>query len=223
MDADTTSGRMGHENILSHFKNGDAQILVGTQMITKGLDFENVTLVGIIAADMSLNVDDYRAPERTFDLITQVIGRAGRAKKKGKAIIQTYNPEDETIILSSLQNYRAFYDEEISVRSLLKYPPFFEFIKIQTSANNKMNSQKVCEMIHNEVSLLIKQSGFDAHIFNVGESPLFKINGNFRYRFMIKAPYKKSFYESLHKIYEKYINFNNDVSVLIDVNPINSY
>ncbi|MBR2404512.1 MAG: primosomal protein N', partial [Clostridia bacterium] len=106
MDADTTSGRMAHENVLNHFRNGDADILVGTQMITKGLDFDNVTLVGIVAADMSLNLDDYRACERTFDLITQVVGRCGRASKKGKAIVQTYNPDDDTIVLSSMQDYK---------------------------------------------------------------------------------------------------------------------
>ncbi|MBQ4526551.1 MAG: primosomal protein N' [Clostridia bacterium] len=222
MDADTTSGRFGHENILTHFKNGDADILVGTQMITKGLDFDNVTLVGIIAADMSLNLDDYRAQERTFDLITQVIGRAGRAKKQGKAIIQTYNPEDDTIVLSGNQDYKSFYEEEIIVRRLLMYPPFTEFIKIQFSGNNKSECKTICDKFYKDLNSVVDKNTFVGEIFNVSESPLFRINGKYRYRFIIKTPYKKEFYNTLHSIYQKYLH-NNNVSIMIDVNPVNSY
>ena len=112
MDADTTSARHSHEQFISAFRNGDADILIGTQMITKGLDFKNVTLVGIIAADMSLNLDDYRAAERTFDLSTQVIGRAGRGDKDGRAVIQTYNPENETVSMIRIISNPDLYDQQ---------------------------------------------------------------------------------------------------------------
>lgn len=223
MDADTTSGRMAHENVLSHFRNGDADILVGTQMITKGLDFDNVTLVGIVAADMSLNMDDYRACERTFDLITQVVGRTGRAQKKGRAVIQTYNPEDETIRLSAKQDYKAFYKEEISVRKMLMYPPFTEFIKIQFSGREKSKVKLIADKFYADVKNSAITQEFTGELYHVSESPLFKINGKYRYRFIIKTPYKKNFCESLHHIYDKYIINRDDVSVSIDVNPNNTY
>jgi len=223
MDADTTSGRMAHENVLNHFKSGDADILVGTQMITKGLDFANVTLVGIVAADMSLNVDDYRAAERTFDLITQVVGRCGRAEKEGLAIVQTYNPDDETILLSAAQDYKSFYEEEISIRRMLLYPPFTEFIKIQFSGNNKNDTKAFADKFYSDVSELTMTHDFVGEIYNVSESPLFRLNGKYRYRFMLKTPYKKEFYSALHNIYNKYIKNRSEISISIDVNPVNSY
>lgn len=220
MDADTTAGRMGHENILNHFKNGDADILVGTQMITKGLDFANVTLVGVMAADMSLNMDDYRAGERTFDLITQVIGRAGRAYKSGRAIIQTYNPDDDTIILSSKQDYNAFYDEEIAIRRMLLYPPFTEFIKIQFSGINRQALRQCAEKFRKDVMELLDDDFF-GDIYKVSEAPVFKVNGKYRYRFMMKTPYKKKTYDILHNVYDKYLHVR-DISITIDVNPIST-
>ncbi len=223
MDADTTSGRMAHENVLKQFGSGKADILVGTQMITKGLDFDNVTLVGIVAADMSLNIDDYRACERTFDLITQVTGRTGRGDKTGRAIIQTYNPDDETIILSATQDYKSFYKEEISIRRMLMYPPFTEFIKIQFSANDKSIAKKLADEFYAKVDLLIKSSNFSGELFPVAESPLFRLNGRYRYRFILKAPYKKALYDSLREIYDIFLSGKDDVSVTIDVNPNNLY
>jgi len=223
MDADTTSGRMAHENVLSQFGSGKADILVGTQMITKGLDFSNVTLVGIVAADMSLNIDDFRACERTFDLITQVVGRTGRGEKSGSAIIQTYNPDDETIILSAAQDYKSFYNEEISVRKMLMYPPFSEFIKIQFSGTDKIKVKTIADEFYNKVSHLIESNDFNGDIFPVAESPLFRLNGRYRYRFMLKTPYKKNLYNSLREIYNTYISNRDDVNISIDVNPNNLY
>ncbi len=123
MDLDTTSGKDGHEKILAAFANHEADILVGTQMIVKGHDFPDVTLVGIIAADMSLNASNYRAAERTFILLTQAAGRAGRDGKKGEVVIQTYSPEHYSIVTSASQDYKAFYNEEIMYRQMLSYPP----------------------------------------------------------------------------------------------------
>ena len=223
MDADTTSGRMAHENVLNHFRNGDADILVGTQMITKGLDFDNVTLVGIVAADMSLNLDDYRACERTFDLITQVVGRCGRASKKGKAIVQTYNPDDDTIVLSSMQDYKKFYAEEIAVRRMLEYPPFTEFIKVQFSGTDKNKVYDLGQRFWQNSKAICEQTECTRIIYPLAESPLFKLNGKFRYRFMIKTPYKRNFYDALRNVYDKFVTNREDVTITIDVNPNNSY
>ncbi len=223
MDADTTAGRMAHENVLNHFRSGDADILVGTQMITKGLDFDNVTLVGIVAADMSLNIDDYRACERTFDLITQVVGRCGRASKTGKAIVQTYNPDDETIVLSSMQDYKKFYDEEIAVRRMLEYPPFTEFIKVQFSGADKNKVHNLANRFWQSTKAICDQAECARCIYPLAQSPLFKLNDKFRYRFMIKTPYKRNFYDALRDVYDKYITNRDDVNITIDVNPNNSY
>ncbi len=223
MDADTTSGRMGHENILSTFKKGEADILVGTQMITKGLDFDNVTLVGIVAADMSLNMDDYKACERTFDLITQVIGRAGRARKSGRAIIQTYNPDDETIIYSANQDYKGFYDQEIQIRQMLAYPPFTEFIKVQFTGTSDSETKHAAKEFYKSVVGSLNNLNQNITIYDVSESPVFKINNKYRYRFLIKTPYNREVYNILHVIYDKSLNKYNDVSISVDVNPINTY
>ena len=118
MDADTVSATHSHEKLLARFEREKIPILVGTQMVAKGLDFENVTLVGVAAADFSLYVDDYRAAERTFSLLTQVVGRAGRGEKAGRAIIQTYTPENEVILAAARQDYDAFYEQELPLRRL---------------------------------------------------------------------------------------------------------
>ena len=137
MDLDTTRKKEGHANILAAFANQEADILIGTQMIVKGHDFSKVTLVGVLAADLSLNISDYRASERTFQLLTQAAGRAGRGEKPGEAIIQTYQPEHYSIQAAMHQDYRAFYEEEIGYRKLLGYPPVSNLLAIHGSCGNE--------------------------------------------------------------------------------------
>ena len=137
MDLDTTRKKEGHANILAAFANQEADILIGTQMIVKGHDFPKVTLVGVLAADLSLNISDYRASERTFQLLTQAAGRAGRGEKPGEAIIQTYQPEHYSIQAAMHQDYRAFYEEEIGYRKLLGYPPVSNLLAIHGSCGNE--------------------------------------------------------------------------------------
>ena len=131
MDADTTKTKDSYEKILSAFGNGEADILVGTQMIVKGHDFPNVTLVGVLAADLSLSVGDYRAAERTFQLLTQAAGRAGRGELPGEVVIQTYQPEHYAVIHAANQDYEAFYEEEILFRDLMGYPPMAHMLAVQ--------------------------------------------------------------------------------------------
>ncbi len=219
MDADTTSGRLNHETILKSFGEGKADILVGTQMITKGLDFENVTLVGIVAADMSLSVDDFRAGEKTFDLITQVAGRAGRSSKKGYAIIQTYNPEDEVIIHSANQDYKSFYENEIQTRMLLMYPPFSEFINFVFSCKNQNDAKNEAESFYKNLMVELKNTDLSVAGFPPCEAPMYMLNGKYRYRFILKTPYKKDIYSVIDKIYKKHLSGKKEVTISIDVNP----
>lgn len=137
MDMDTTSAKDGHEKILAAFNNNDADILVGTQMIVKGHDFPNVTLVGILAADMSLYASDYRAAERTFQLLTQAAGRAGRGEKAGEVVIQTYTPDHYSILTAQNQDYRAFYEQELTYRQMLNYPPISNMLMVKFSSKDE--------------------------------------------------------------------------------------
>lgn len=219
MDADTTSARMSHENLLDSFKNKEADILIGTQMITKGLDFENVTLVGVVAADMSLNVDDFRAAERTYDLITQVTGRAGRGKFRGRAVIQTYNPDNETIINAAKQDYTAFYQDEIQLRKMLIYPPFCEFINFVFSSSDKNIARQSAYKFYEELKR--SSNGYNVIFYPVGEAPLHRINNNYRYRFLIKTRYSEGFYNLVRDLYKKFTLSRNSSNITIDVNPAN--
>lgn len=134
MDFDTTRKKDSYDEMLLAFTKGEADILVGTQMIVKGHDFSNVTLMGILAADLSLHSGDFRASEKTFQLVTQAAGRAGRGKRPGKVIIQTYQPDHYAIVASGRQNYEEFYEQEMTYRKLLKYPPFCEMLVIFCTA-----------------------------------------------------------------------------------------
>jgi primosomal protein N' (replication factor Y) len=145
MDADTTKKKDSHEQILSAFANQEAQILVGTQMIVKGHDFPNVTLVGVLAADLSLYAGDYRSAEKTFQLLTQAAGRAGRGRLFGEAVIQTYNPEHYAIVNAAKQSYEDFYKEEVIYRQMLKYPPIWNMMVILVSSQNEALAEKMIQ------------------------------------------------------------------------------
>lgn len=147
MDADTTTGREGHGRLLSQFARGEADILVGTQMIVKGHDFPDVTLVGIIAADLSLNAPDYRAAERTYQLVSQAAGRAGRGKKAGEVVLQTYRPGHYSIVHAARQDYESFYKQEISVRQMLQYPPVSNILGVLVFSENEENAIKLAMAI----------------------------------------------------------------------------
>ncbi len=155
MDTDTTSGKEGHAKILESFRDGTCNVLVGTQMIAKGLDFPKVTLVGVIAADMTLHFPDYRARERTFQLLTQVSGRAGRGDKPGEVIIQTYRPEEPVLLASARQDYRGFFEEEIERRRIALYPPFTAMARLLVESQDASLAVKVIEVLHQKVDQLL--------------------------------------------------------------------
>ena len=220
MDVDTVTKKNSHEEILNKFKNEDIDILIGTQMVVKGHHFPKVTLVGVIAADSSLNIDDYRATERTFQILTQVAGRAGRENLPGKVIIQTYNPENFSIQEAQKQNYDKFYETEIALRKQLKYPPFCDIIVIGFNSTNEDEIKKVSQEIFEKLEDKIDKEQFN--IFKPMPSPIDKIQNKFRWRIIIKGNMteeaNKIFNDTLKEIYQK--NYKN-TKITIDVNPNN--
>ena len=156
MDYDTTTGKDGHGKILEAFRSGRARILIGTQMIAKGLDFPRVTLVGVIAADMTLNLPDYRSRERTFQLLTQVAGRAGRGEHPGRVIIQTYKPEDPVIGYAAAQDYRAFFEDEFARRRRGLYPPFTLLARFLTESAREASAAAAADRLEQEIRTLIE-------------------------------------------------------------------
>ena len=183
MDADTVAPAGSHEKLLDRFREEKIPIMVGTQMVTKGLNFENVTLVGVISADQSLYAGDYRAGERTFSLITQVVGRSGRGQKPGRAVIQTYTPDNETIVQAASQDYQAFYDSEVGLRKLQHTPPFSELLSITASGMSEEHVFRACRLIRERLDGLITDGSAEV----LGPAPLavVKVNNRFRYRVMI--------------------------------------
>lgn len=220
MDADTTSGKRGHEKLLERFSEDGCDILLGTQMVTKGLDFENVTLVGVLAADASLNADDYRAQERTFDLITQVCGRAGRGESPGRAVIQTYSPENKTLIMAAKQDYSAFYEEEISFRKEFWYPPFCDIISVTVSSKNEETAKNACAAAGMELRAALRaQKHFT---YGPSKAPVYKLGGIYRWRVLIKTErVTKELLAQLRVIiHRKYGKIKSDLSVSADINPL---
>lgn len=213
MDTDTTSGRDAHERILTRFREENIDILLGTQMISKGLDFPGVTLVGVLAADQSLNAGDYRAAERTFCQITQVCGRAGRGDKKGRAVIQTYMPDDPTIILASRQDYDSFYSEEIIIRNALKYPPFCDIIDITLSGSNESKVRETAIRLSDEADKLL---GNKIKLYKPTPCRIDKINNVYRWHFWMKCAFDKEISSGINNIIRK----ERGVSVIADLNPI---
>ncbi len=184
MDTDTVTPAGSHEALLDRFRSENIPIMVGTQMVTKGLNFENVTLVGVISADQSLYAGDYRAGERTFSLITQVVGRSGRGSKPGRAVIQTYTPDSEIIVQAARQDYEAFYRAEIELRKLQDTPPFTELLAVTVSGLNEEHVYRACRAIRQRLDGLIGASGA-ATVLGPAPLPVVKVNNRFRYHVMI--------------------------------------
>jgi primosomal protein N' (replication factor Y) len=216
MDADTTRQKGSMEKILEDFAEKKADILIGTQMIVKGHDFEDVTLVGIIAADMSLAINDYRAGERTFQLITQAAGRAGRGDKEGQTIIQTYQPEHYAIVHAADQDYRAFYDEEILYRELGGYPPAKEIVGILVTSEDKALAQTTCE----KMADYIRKTENQAEVMGPAKAGIGRINDIYRYIFYIKSNDKNILIRCKNRL-EEGLSLSNRLQVYFDFNPMN--
>jgi primosomal protein N' (replication factor Y) len=214
MDYDTTSRKGMHEAMINSFKNHEYDILLGTQMVAKGLDFSLVTLVGVINADTSLNIPDFRSSENTFSLLSQVAGRSGRSENNGKVIIQTFNPDHYAISLVKNHDYLSFYNKEMNIRKQLKYPPYFYLCNIRISGKDS-------SYIFNE-SLKIKRSLernlYHTIILGPTSSSLFRINNIFRYNIILKYKNDSELYIVLEKVINHYKS-NSRIKIDIDFNP----
>lgn len=182
MDTDTVTAAHPHEYFLDRFRKEKIPILLGTQMVAKGLDFENVTLVGVIAADLSLFVEDFRGGERTFSLLTQVVGRAGRGEKTGRAVIQTYTPEHEVIRFAAKQDYDSFYEQEISLRKLRGFPPFQDITVLTVSGPDEGVVLRVCAKLRMGLEQGLEKLGEKTRVLGPAPAVITKVNNRYRYR-----------------------------------------
>lgn len=226
MDMDTTSRKGSHENILESFKKGEIDILIGTQMISKGLDFPNVTLVGIISADSTLNLPDFRAAERTFQLVTQVAGRAGRGLDAGQVILQTYEPNHYSIIASTKHDYESFVRDELTIRKEFLYPPFTNLILLNFSGKNENEVSHTANLVVNHIKYILHSQGYknlDNTILGPNPSMISKVKESYRYQILLKdadIPYgllKKAIKYLLIDNRSKYIS--QKLVCTIDINP----
>lgn len=218
MDNDTVSGKDGHFKILSKFAAKEADILVGTQMIAKGHDFPAVTLVGILDADMSLQFSDYRSGERTFQLITQVAGRSGRADMKGKVVLQTYCPENYILRYAVNYDYTGFFDNEIKIREATAFPPFSLVCRVMVTSEDEKKALEALKAVYFEIEALKNAAPKQFIFLNKMHSPVKKIQGKHRYQVLMRL----KTYELLQKIYDIAVrNTSNDVLVYVEENPTN--
>jgi len=223
MDTDTTLRKNAHEKILKNFEENNINILLGTQMIAKGLDFPNVTLIGVLAADILLNVDDYRASERTFQLVTQVAGRAGRGPNRGKVLVQTYNTDDYSIQAACKQDYERFYRQEILVRKNLNYPPFTNIgVVIVKGLDDKLVQQKIKE-VYDKIQDMVSDSRPDFGAIGPMRAPISRINGRYRWRIIVKCRSYSFLVNLFTKVYDDFIagKERGKVDLSVDINPIN--
>ena len=222
MDVDTVSKKNSHEQILDKFRNENIDILIGTQMVVKGHHFPNVTLVGVIAADSSLNLGDFRANERTFQTLTQVAGRAGRGECEGRVIVQTYNPDNYAIEYSKTQNYDLFFDTEIVLRKQLKYPPFCDIILIDMSAKNENELKNVAKKLHTYLKTRVINEKFGLLLYSPVPSPVDKIKDRYRWRMIIKCKYDEKVNNLLSDTLKEFTEMKTKTArVNIVINPNN--
>ena len=219
MDVDTTRKKNSHEEIYNSFKNKEADILIGTQMIAKGLDFPDVTLVGVMAADMSLNLPDYKSSEKTFQLITQVSGRAGRGDKKGDVIIQSYSPEHYALTCARDNNYEEFFKREINVRKLMAYPPFDDLFLINLSAKGEIKVKIFAKKLELYLRNILKEYD-NIFIYEACPCSISKIKNVYRWQILIKGKLDLEVCSKIKKgVYELSKDVYNEIKIGLDINP----
>ncbi len=221
IDSDILTRKNAHIEVLNRFQKGEIDILVGTQMIAKGLDNPNVTLVGVISADASFNLPDFRAAERGFQLLTQVAGRAGRGEYLGDVIFQTYNPDFYALESAKEQNYSKFFDTEITAREEFDYPPFSQIIRIIISCENNFRAEKSAMEIAMRLNTMTDKFGFSEYLSVLGPSPcvIERLNGFYRFQIIIKNKLNEKGHSFVSKFFDK-ITMPKDIRLAIDVDPI---
>ncbi len=220
MDNDTTQNKDAHLDILKHFGSGEADILVGTQMIAKGHDFPDVTLVGIVDADMSLHFADYRATERTFQLITQVAGRAGRDVKPGRVVLQTYTPNHYVYRLAAKNDYTGFFDKECNLREVTKYPPFSKIVRVLITSEQEDTAFGVLKANFDDINALARENSQCFAYLSAMKSPVKKIQDKYRVQIIARITDNSDYL--IKRIYEiTDSHANNKVTCFVEINPAN--
>ena len=217
LDRDTVTGKRQYETILQDFREGNYDMLVGTQMIAKGHDIPNVTLVGVVAADMGLGMPDFRAAERTFQLLTQVAGRAGRGSLPGIVLVQTINPEHYAVRLAAAQDYQGFYEKELNFRRMMHYPPFAAMANVLVRSEKKEMAMRMST----ELGFLLNPPPEKLRVMGPAEAPVPRLKNEYRYQFLIKAASRKALNELLQKI--RYFAIEHKwgaTALVIDVDPL---
>ncbi len=218
MDSDVITGRGFHETIWRAFKEKKASILIGTQMVAKGLDFPGVTLVGVISADVALNLPDFRSGERTFQLLVQVSGRAGRGENQGRVIIQSYNPQNYSIKAAVSQDYKSFITEEYHRREMLNYPPFSQLILFRCSSPEDEKARREIENLKQRLKEVLP--GEPGEFLGPAPAPLLKIKGHYRYHLLLKGENLESYVLRIKETVQKFrIELKEEVRVIVDFNP----
>ncbi|MFA4967652.1 MAG: primosomal protein N' [Candidatus Margulisiibacteriota bacterium] len=219
-DRDSVIKKGSHEKIFAAFAEGDANVLIGTQMVTKGLDVASVTLVGVVSADTTLNLPDFRSAERTFQQITQVAGRAGRHNLPGKVIVQTMNPDHYALKYAKTHDYDGFYKEELEYRRTLFYPPFSRLINIVFSGRNESTILGLSESLAKGIARFLEEKGGKHFVLGPAKAPISKLRGQYRYQVLVKAedldPARKKLFDHLRSA-----NYPRDIRITIDIDPIN--
>jgi len=221
MDADTVAAARSHEKILDRFQKEKIPILIGTQMVTKGLDFPNVTLVGVISADQSLFVNDYRAHERCFSLITQVVGRSGRGDKSGRAVIQTFSPNSDVIRLAASQDYLGFYEREIALRKAGDRPPIKDIFRLTVSGPDETDVLWACKRIKDSLNILLKDRS-DAAVLGPSPAALMKYMNRYRYCVSVSCKADKKIRDLIRALLRDFSadKLNRALALYADFNPI---
>ena len=220
LDLDSVKKKGSIDKILNRFKKGKTDILIGTQLVAKGLDFRNVGLVGIISADVTLNIPDYRSPERTFQLITQAAGRAGRGDEVGRVIIQSYTPDNYAVQKAAMQDYTAFYEEEIQLRQYMEYPPYSDLFQLVFASENETAAMRGAERWHSEMLKMLPEEERNC-LFKPQPAPMNKIKETYRFSMLIKCPQGKRrvYAEALERIKENNKEKKSTYTVNVDINP----
>jgi len=217
LDRDTVTGKRQYETILQDFREGNYDMLVGTQMIAKGHDIPNVTLVGVVAADMGLGMPDFRAAERTFQLLTQVAGRAGRGSLPGIVLVQTINPEHYAVRLAAAQDYQGFYEKELNFRRMMHYPPFAAMANVLVRSEKKEMAMRMST----ELGFLLNPPPEKLRVMGPAEAPVPRLKNEYRYQFLIKAASRKALNELLQKIRNFAVEHKwGATALVIDVDPL---
>jgi len=217
LDRDTVTGKRHYEEVLGGFREGNFDILVGTQMIAKGHDIPNVTLVGVVSADVGLGMPDFRAAERTFQILTQVAGRAGRGSLPGTVIIQTINPDHYAVRMAAAQDYNHFYEKELQFRRLMRYPPFAALANVLVRAEKQEDALRMS----GEISRLLEQGKENLKVMGPAEAPVPRLKNEYRYQTLIKSGSRSLLNETLQRL-RRYAMENkwNATALVIDVDPL---